>query len=188
MPQKKPNFISEELTPKKKVEYDLVNERIRFPSVLLIDETGNNVGLIQTKAAQAYAYSKGLDLYCVNPNGNPVVCKVINYKKMKFDKEKKEKDVRKNQKENDLKEVRIKVNTDIGDLKTWANKMKDWSAKECKVKISLKYKGRELAFPEKGHETIQRLIDLVSEFLTVEKAPIHEGHFLNCFLTPVKKK
>ena len=167
---------------------DLVNELIRFPEVLLIDEKGQQLGVKTRDEALRYAEMKNLDVLCVAPMAKPPVCKIINYGKYKFEQQKKLKEMKKNQKIVETKEVRLSPQTDIGDLKTKARAVEKWIKEGNKVKVTMRYRGRQLSHIDVGEDTLNKFLELVSEFAIVEKKPVLEGKFLMCYIAakPIK--
>ena len=117
---------------------ELTNERVRFPSVLVIDENGKNLGTMSSKEAYFLAVDKELDLVCIAPQGKPPVCKILNYSKYKYEQVKKAKEAKKNQKVVELKEVRFTPLTDTHDLQTKAKACKEWLEDGNKVKVTVR--------------------------------------------------
>ena len=133
------------------------------------------------------AYDEDLDLVLVAPNGNPPVCKILDYSKFKFEMAKKEKEARKNQKVVELKEIRLSATIDQHDLETKAKNANKFLKAGDKVKVSLKFKGREVRFVEKGKETILKFVEMLEEG-RIDKEPKLEGRFLNVIVLPKDKK
>ena len=180
-------FVQPNEKPKQESN-DLVNELIRFPVVLLIDENGQQLGVKKRDEALRIAELKNLDLLCVAPMAKPPVCKIINYGKYKFEQQKKLKEIKKNQKTIETKEVRLSPQTDIGDLKTKARAVEKWIKEGNKVKVTMRYRGRQLSHIDVGEDTLNKFLELVSEFTIVEKKPVLEGKFLMCFIAPKPNK
>ena len=133
------------------------------------------------------AYDEDLDLVLVAPNANPPVCKILDYSKFKFEMAKKEKEARKNQKVVELKEIRLSATIDQHDLETKAKNANKFLKAGDKVKVSLKFKGREVRFVEKGKETILKFVEMLEEG-KIDKEPKLEGRFLNVIVLPKDKK
>jgi len=133
------------------------------------------------------AYDEDLDLVLVAPNANPPVCKILDYSKFKFEMAKKEKEARKNQKVVELKEIRLSATIDQHDLETKAKNANKFLKAGDKVKVSLKFKGREVRFVEKGKETILKFVEMLEES-KIDKEPKLEGRFLNVIVLPKDKK
>ena len=148
---------------------------------------GERLGKMNFNDALEKAYDEDLDLVLVAPNANPPVCKILDYNKFKFDMAKKEKEARKNQKVVDIKEVRLSATIDTHDLETKAKNANKFLKSGDKVKVSLKFKGREVKFLEKGKETIMKFVSLLEEG-RVDKEPKLEGRFLNVIVLPKDKK
>ena len=133
------------------------------------------------------AYDEDMDLVMVAPNANPPVCKILDYSKFKFEMAKKEKEARKNQKVVELKEIRLSATIDLHDLETKAKNANKFLKAGDKVKVSLKFKGREVRFVEKGKETILKFVEMLEEG-KIDKEPKLEGKFLNVIVLPKDKK
>ena len=133
------------------------------------------------------AYDEDMDLVLVAPNSNPPVCKILDYSKYKFEMAKKEKEARKNQKVVEVKEIRLSATIDMHDLETKAKNANKFLKAGDKVKVSLKFKGREVRFVEKGKETILKFVSMLEEG-RLDKEPKLEGRFLNVIVLPKDKK
>jgi len=140
-----------------------------------------------TASALDKAYEEDMDLVMVAPNANPPVCKILNYSKFKFEMAKKEKEARKNQKVVEVKEIRLSATIDMHDLETKAKNANKFLKAGDKVKVSLKFKGREVRFVEKGKETILKFVEMLEEG-KIDKEPKLEGRFLNVIVLPKDKK
>jgi len=140
-----------------------------------------------TASALDKAYEEDMDLVMVAPNANPPVCKILNYSKFKFEMAKKEKEARKNQKVVEVKEIRLSATIDMHDLETKAKNANKFLKAGDKVKVSLKFKGREVRFVEKGKETILKFVEMLEEG-RIDKEPKLEGKFLNVIVLPKDKK
>jgi len=142
---------------------------------------------MSAKDALDKANDEDLDLVLVAPNANPPVCKILDYSKFKFEMAKKEKEARKNQKVVELKEIRLSATIDQHDLETKAKNANKFLKAGDKVKVSLKFKGREVRFVEKGKETILKFVEMLEEG-KIDKEPKLEGRFLNVIVLPKDKK
>ena len=142
---------------------------------------------MSTASALEKAYDEDMDLVMVAPNANPPVCKILDYSKFKFEMAKKEKEARKNQKVVELKEIRLSATIDQHDLETKAKNANKFLKAGDKVKVSLKFKGREVRFVEKGKETILKFVEMLEEG-RIDKEPKLEGRFLNVIVLPKDKK
>lgn len=153
----------------------LINEQIRLKEVQVISETGEKLGTMDTRKAIDIAYEKNLDLVLVAPNGNPPVCKIMNYGKYKFEQAKKEKEAKKKQKVTELKELRITPNTEEHDFNFKAKNARKFLEDGCKVKITVRFRGRELNYVKLGEDILNRFIEELSDIATPDKKPLLEG-------------
>ena len=167
---------------------DIVNEHIRFPEVLLIDENGESLGIKSRVEALAIAKGRNLDLLCVAANAKPAVCKIVNYGKYRFEQQKKAKEAKKNMKVMDTKEVQLSVNIGQHDIDTKLRAARKFLLAGDKVKISIRLKGRQLAFADKGVDMINSFISLCADIANVEKEPVLEGKMIMGFITPKPQK
>lgn len=165
----------------------LTNEQIRASEVELIDEKGERLGKMLTKEAINKAYDLDMDLVMVAPNATPPVCKILDYSKYKFELAKKEKEAKKNQKIVELKEIRLSATINTHDLEIKAKNANKFLKSGDKVKVSLKFKGREVRFLEKGKETILKFISMLEDG-QIDKDPKLEGRFLNIVVMPKQTK
>lgn len=162
-----------------------INEQIRAKEVQLIDEDGKKNGPISLKEALDIAYEKKLDLVLVAPNAEPPVCKIMNYGKYKFEQSKREKEARKKQKTFETKEIRITPNIEQHDFEFKAKNARKFLEDGNKVKITVKFRGRELNYVKLGEETLNKFIEDLSDISSPEKKPILEGK--NMFIILAKK-
>lgn len=172
----------------KKANFDkeLVNERIKFKEVQLIGPEGENFGKVSSKEALQKSLDLGLDLYCVSPNSNPPVCRILDYGKYKFDKEKKEREAKKNQKKTIVKEIRFTATTDKHDLETKARAAIEFLKKAYKVKVSVFIKGRMMQRMDIVKQTLDTFLDLVKDYCQLEKEPELLGKDYSVTLNPKK--
>ena len=164
----------------------LVNEEIRINEVQVIDDEGKKLGVMKTSDAIEMAYDKGLDLVLVSPNESNPVCKMLDYSKFKFDMMKKAKEAKKKQKVAEIKEVRLSPNIDKHDLEVKAKMASKFVTNGDKVKVSMRFRGRELNFVEQGKEIMHNFVDMVEES-QVDKDAKEEGKNLIMFLSPKQK-
>ena len=162
-----------------------INEQIRAKEVQLIDEEGNKRGTISLQEALDIAYEKKLDLVLVAPNAQPPVCKIMNYGKYKFEQAKKEKEARKKQKVLEVKEIRITHNIEKHDFEFKSKNARKFIEDGNKVKITVRFRGRELNYVKLGEETLNEFIEALSDVSVVEKKPLLEGK--NMFIILAKK-
>nr|WP_330362570.1 translation initiation factor IF-3 [[Clostridium] dakarense] len=163
-----------------------MNEEIRDKEVRLLSETGEQLGIVSIKEAQAMANSKNLDLVQISPNANPSVCKLMDYGKYKYEQSRKEKEAKKNQKTITVKEVRLRPGIETNDLNTKANNAIKFLKKGDKVKVELRFRGRELGHKDIGKEVMLKFIDIVKEFGEPAKAPKFEGNNMVVIIDPKK--
>ncbi len=163
----------------------LINEQIREKEVQVIDEQGNKLGVMRTFDAIDKAQEKKLDLVLVAPNVNPPVCKIMNYGKYKFEQAKKEKEARKNQKTFELKELRVTPNIEEHDFGFKSKNARKFLEDGNKVKITVRFRGRELNYVKLGEQTLNKFIEELSDISAVEKKPLLEGK--NMFVILAKK-
>ncbi|MDD2447868.1 MAG: translation initiation factor IF-3 [Tissierellia bacterium] len=161
-----------------------INEDIREKEVRLIDDDGSQLGVVPIKKAMEIANEKKLDLVNVAPNAKPPVCKILNYGKYKYEIAKKDKEAKKNQKIINVKEIRLTPNIEIHDLTTKAKRAIEFLNNGDKVKVSVRFRGREMGHTEKGREVLDEFLELMMNNATVEKAPKMEGRNMTMFLVP----
>lgn len=162
-----------------------INGQIRLREVQLIDENGAKLGVMSSGKALEIAEDKNLDLVLVAPNGNPPVCKIMNYGKYKFEQAKKEKEAKKKQKVAELKELRITPNIDEHDFNFKCKNARKFIEDGAKVKITVRFRGRELNYVKLGETTLNRFSEALADVANVEKKPILEGK--NMFVILSKK-
>ena len=163
----------------------MINGKIRDKEVRLISDTGEQIGIVSARDAQKMADEKNLDLVKISPQAKPPVCKIMNYSKYKFDLAKKEKEARKKQKSFEVKEIRITPNIDTHDFEFKAKNARKFLEDGNKVKITLKFRGREMNYIKLGEEVLQKFIDDLSDISIPEKKPLLEGK--NMFIILAKK-
>jgi len=168
----------------------LCNEQIKVPHVLVIGPNGEQMGIKSIGDAQTIANYAGLDLVLMNANANPAVCKIMDYNKFKYEKAKKEKENRKRQQANnaELKEYRLSPVIDIGDFNTKVRNASKYLEKGHKVKLSIRFKGRQIIHPELGEEVMNRFAEKVQEFAQIEQKAKLEGRSMTMILAPIKEK
>ncbi len=164
----------------------LINESIKFNSVSVIDETGEKLGSMSKKDAIELAYSKDLDLVLVSPNENNPVCKLLDYSKYKFEMSKKAKEAKKKQKTIEIKEVRLSPNIDKHDLEVKAKMAEKFIASGNKVKVAMRFRGRELNFIAQGKVIMNDFKEMLTEAV-LDKDSKMEGKNLVMFLSPKTK-
>lgn len=165
-----------------------VNERIRIREVRLVDENGQQVGVVPTAHALEMARDRGLDLVEVAPNAIPPVCRLMDYGKYRYEQSRKERESRKHQTTVELKEVRIRPKIDDHDLETKGRHAAKFLDAGDKVKVSVLFRGREMAHPEIGRGLLDQLIELLRSHGSVEQMPKIEGRTMTMILAPLKQK
>ncbi len=161
-----------------------INEQIRDNELRLIGADGAQLGVMSAKEAQKLADDAGLDLVKIAPTATPPVCRIMDYGKYRFEQAKKEKEARKNQHVVDIKEIRLGLNTDVGDFNTLVNRAIKFLQSGDKVKVSIRFRGREMGHPEIGTEAMRRFAEACEEYATVEKPAKLEGRNMLMFLAP----
>lgn len=161
-----------------------VNEKIRVPQILLIDEEGEKIGIIPTDEARSRAVAAELDLVEVAPNARPPVCRIMDFGKYIFEQQKKERSQRRKQQGQDTKEVRLRPGTGQGDLEIKAKHAREFLEEGNKVGIQLLFRGREQAHPEVGIDMIRRFAAMLDDIAKVEQEPRKEGRRMNALLAP----
>ena len=149
----------------------MINEQIRDKEVRLIGENGEQLGIMSAKDAYKMARDAELDLVKIAPAAKPPVCKIIDYGKYKYEMIRKEKEAKKKQKTIEVKEVRLSPNIDTNDLKTKVNAARKFLSKGDRVKVTLRFRGREMAHMSSSKHVLDDFADLLSDIATVEKAP-----------------
>ncbi|MDF1611514.1 translation initiation factor IF-3 [Melioribacteraceae bacterium 09-Me] len=165
-----------------------VNQDIKAEQVRLIGTNGEQIGIVSIKEALKKAEEAGLDLVEIAPQANPPVCKIIDFGKFTYEIQKKEKLQKKNQVLSVLKEIRLHPNTDTHDFDFKARHAVNFIEQGDKVKVSVIFKGRELAFTELGENLLKKFIERLSEVAKVEQEPKFEGRAMHTILAPIKGK
>ncbi len=166
----------------------LINEEIRKKEVRLIDSDGSMLGVVSIDEAQQKAIDRNLDLVEIAPQADPPVCKIMDYGKYKFEMMKKEKEAKKKQKVLDIKEVRVSPNIEEHDFEFKAKNAKNFLLAGNKVKITLRFKGREVNYAKLGENVLNKFAEYLSEYGVVEKAPKLEGRNMFMFIAPKTNK
>lgn len=161
-----------------------INEEIRDKEVRVITDDGEQLGIMSSKDALKHAEKRSLDLVKIAPNAQPPVCKIMDYGKYRFDKAKKEKEAKKNQKVVETKEIRLSVNIDTHDFDTKVNHALKFLKSGNKVKVSIRFRGREMAHAHLGNGIMERFAVAVEELAVVDKPAKLEGRQMLMFLSP----
>ena len=167
---------------------DLVNDNIRFPKVLVIGPEGEQLGVMSRNDALRKADEYSLDLLCVAPNAETPVCKIINYGKYRFEAQKKAKEAKKNQRVVEIKEIQLTPQIGEHDLQVKVKAAIKFLEDGNKIKVGVRYNGRQLAHVEVGEAVLNRFIELIGEAGNVDKAPQLEGRWLNAIISSKIKK
>ena len=165
-----------------------INEQIRDKEVRLIDADGSQLGVMPAREALELAEQKNLDLVKIAPQATPPVCKIIDYGKYRFEQSKREKEQRKNQRIVEIKEVRLSLNIDTHDFDTKRGHAARFIAEGNKVKVSIRFRGREMGHPELGQDIMRRFAEAMAETANVERQPKLDGRTMLMFLAPKPTK
>ncbi len=165
-----------------------INEEIRDKEVRVISADGEQLGIMSAEEALKIAEQRNLDLVKIAPMAKPPVCKVMDYGKFRFEKAKKEKEAKKNQKIIETKEIRLSLNIDTHDFETKINHAKKFIAAGNKLKISIRFRGREMAHPEIGLNIMEKAAEVLEEVAVIEKAAKLEGRQMLMFMAPKSSK
>lgn len=160
----------------------LINEDIRDKEVRVIAADGSQLGVMDTREAQRLSIEQNLDLVKIAPQATPPVCRIMDYGKYRFEQAKRDKEAKKNQKVIEIKEIRLSLNIDIGDLTTKVKQAIKFLQEGNKLKVSIRFRGREMAHPEIGHEVMKKFTEAVAEYGVVERMPKLEGRHMLMFI------
>ena len=161
----------------------MINEQIRCKEVRVIGEEGQQLGVMTSKEAMKLAKEAGVDLVMVSPSANPPVCRIVDYGKFKYEQLRREKEAKKKQKVVEVKEVRLSPNIDVNDLNTKCNAARKFIEKGNKVKVSLRFRGREMAHVDTTKHILEDFAEKLSDVAVIEKASKMEGRSMMMFLT-----
>ena len=163
-----------------------INERIRVPEVRLIDESGEQVGIIPTQDALERARESDLDLVEVSPTSKPPVCRILDYSKYKYEQEQKAKAARKHQQQTNVREIKLRPKIAQHDYETKRGHVERFLKNQDKVKVTIMFRGREQSHPERGRMLLDRLLEDVSEIGVLEQPPLQEGRNMTMLLGPAR--
>ena len=168
----------------------LINDQIKAHEVLVIGPNGEQVGVKPIQDARTLASYASLDLVLISPNVNPPVCKVMDYNKFRYEKQKKAKEALKKQKANmsELKEYRLSPVIDVGDFETKLRNATKYLEKGDRIKLTIRFKGRQMAHTELGKEVLERFADRVKDYADIEQKPKLDGRTMTMLLVPKKDK
>ena len=161
----------------------MINEQIRDKEVRVIGEEGQQLGVMALRDALNMAKDAGVDLVMVSPSANPPVCRIVDYGKFKYEQLRREKEAKKKQKTVEVKEVRLSPNIDVNDLNTKCNSARKFIEKGNNVKVSLRFRGREMAHIDSTKHILEDFAEKLSDIAVIEKAPKMEGRSMMMFLT-----
>lgn len=165
-----------------------INDEIRAKEVRLIDETGEMVGIVSLDEALDRAEQADLDLVNISPNAEPPVCKILDFGKFRYEQQKKEKNAKKNQAVTEIKEIRLSASIEDHDVQVKAKNAIKFLQEGNKLKVSLKFRGRERDYTQLGLDVMNKFAEIVADYGVVEKEPKMEGRRMNMFLGPKKDK
>ena len=160
----------------------MINEQIRDKEVRIIGEEGEQLGVMTIQEAMKLAEEAGVDLVKNNPNAKPSVCKIVDYGKFKYEQTRKEKEAKKKQKVVEIKEIRLSPNIDTNDLNTKMSAARKFLTKGDKVKITLRFRGREMAHMKSSKHILDEFAEAMLDIAIIEKAPKVEGRSMTMFL------
>jgi len=180
-------FISRFDNKKPKQPDELVNEKIRFKEVLVIDQNGDQMGVKSRNQAIDIAYNEGLDLVCVAPNAKPPVCRIMDFGKYRFEQQKKAKEMKRNSKVVAVKETQLSVTIDVHDKNVKLKRTLKWLEEGNKVKVAIRFRGRQLAHMDLGKKVIDDFVAECAEVGQIEKPAKLEGRTLTSIIAPKKK-
>ena len=163
-----------------------INERIRVPEVRLIDENGEQVGIVPTADALERARDRDLDLVEVAPNSKPPVTRILDYSKYKYEQEQKAKAARKHQQQVNVREIKLRPKIAQHDYETKRGHVERFLRNQDKVKVTIMFRGREQSHPERGRMLLDRLLQDVSDIGVMEQEPLQEGRNMTMLLAPTR--
>ncbi|MCJ7696541.1 MAG: translation initiation factor IF-3 [Anaerolineaceae bacterium] len=161
-----------------------INEMIRAQNVRLIDETNENVGIVTRAEALKRADEAGFDLVEIAPNADPPVCRIMNFGKFLYEREKKEREARKSQTKVEIKEIRLRPKTNDHHRDFKVKDAKGWLKAGMKVRVTIRFRGREITYPEIAMEDLREIAEMLSEFGEIEQAPNMEGRSMFMMVAP----
>ena len=164
----------------------MINEQIRDREIRLIGANGEQLGIMSAREAQEKADEAGLDLVKIAPQAKPPVCKIIDYSKFRYEQSRKEKEARRKQKTVEIKEIRMSPNIDTNDLNTKISAARKFLEKGNKVKVSIRFRGREMAHTQASRPMMNEFAEKLSDIAQVDKPPKMEGRFMTMILTENK--
>ena len=161
---------------------------IRIPEIRVIDNQGTNLGVMSTKEALQIARDRDLDLVEVSPNANPPVCRIIDFGKFLYERTKKEKEAKKSQVKIEVKEIRLRPKTNEHHRSFKTRDARRWLLENKKVRVTVRFRGREITYPELALEDLKEIAEELSDIANIEQAPAMEGRVMSMLMTPNPKK
>ena len=165
-----------------------VNEMIRIREVRVIDDEGQQLGVMPTVEALALAQEKGLDLVEVAPTAAPPVCRILDYGQYKYELQKRDREAKRKQKSQTFKEIRLRVKIDVNDLRTKARRAAEFLDEGDRVKVTVQFRGREMTHANLGRDLLVRASEMLVEHGTIERQPLMEGRNLYIVMAPLEKR
>ena len=165
-----------------------INEEIKFKEVRVVGVEGEAIGIMSSDAALKMAYDQGYDLVLMAPQAQPPVCRIMDYGKYRFERDKKEKEAKKKQQVVELKEIQLSCRIDTHDFETKARHAIKFLESGNKVRVVMRFKGREMSHVGIGQEIMKKFQDTCSEVGSVDKAPVLDGRIMSMVISPVKAK
>jgi translation initiation factor IF-3 len=170
--------------PRPTADLTRINSEIRAPRVRVIDKTGEQLGILAIREALAIASQKQLDLVEVAPNADPPVCRLMDYGKYLYDKQKREREARKAQKQIEVKELRLRPKTDEHDIQVIVKKIRKFTEEGAKTRVRIRFRGREMQHPDVGRDLLERVAKDVADVTVVESMPLLDGSSMVMVLAP----
>lgn len=161
-----------------------INSEIRAREVRVIDVDGQQLGILPIREALSIATEKALDLVEVAPNANPPVCRLMDYGKYVYERQKRERESRKAQKQIEIKEVRLRPKTDEHDIQVVISRIRKFAKEGAKIRVRIRFRGREMQHPEVARTLLERVANDVADIVAVESMPIYDGNSMVMLLTP----
>ena len=166
----------------------MINEEIKFKEVRVVGVDGEAVGIMSSDAALKLAYDQGYDLVLMAPQAQPPVCRIMDYGKYRFERDKKEKEAKKKQQTVELKEIQLSCRIDTHDFETKARHAVKFLESGNKVRVVMRFKGREMSHVSIGQEIMNKFVESCSEVGSVDKKPVLDGRIMSMVISPVKLK
>jgi translation initiation factor IF-3 len=161
---------------------------IRIREVRVIDDTGQQLGVMPTQKAFALAQEKGLDLVEVAPTASPPVCRILDYGQYKYELQKRDREAKKKQKSQTFKEIRLRVKIDTNDLRTKTRRAAEFLDEGDRVKVTVQFRGREISHANLGRDLLMRAAEMLAEHGAIERQPLLEGRSMYIVMAPLEKR